>query len=276
MHAPWTSQFLFVHPLLRCLIHSFLQGIYLVALGWNEGAVGIALSMMGFTALIVQTFAGDIIDKTHFDRRAFLSLASVATAFSASAILFTHEGNGDRLLIFSTKIIEGIASSFIAPCVAALTLATFGPDVFDEIMASNIFWGHVGSVVSAVLAGLVGYALYPDIKYCFLVIGFSALMAVGGVQFLPEGDPLMGRGLQTHHAHDVAAGGNGTLDCDVALAPPSTGDDMKNEDSKTNYVNMEQQSAALQKDEDNMVSSYWSVFGDRKTVVLCLTGFFFQ
>jgi hypothetical protein len=30
-----------------------------VAIGWNEGAVGIALSMMGFTALIVQTFAGD-------------------------------------------------------------------------------------------------------------------------------------------------------------------------------------------------------------------------
>lgn len=35
------------------------QGIYLVTVGWNEGAVGTALSMMGFTALIVQTFAGD-------------------------------------------------------------------------------------------------------------------------------------------------------------------------------------------------------------------------
>ena len=158
--------------------------------------MGIALSMMGFTALVVQTFAGDIIDKTHFDRRAFLSLASVATAFSASAILFVHEGNNDHILIYATKVLEGIASSFIAPCVAALTLASFGPDVFDEVMASNIFWGHVGSVVSAVLAGLVGYLMYPDIKYCFLVIGFSALMAVGGVRFLPEGDPLMGRGLR--------------------------------------------------------------------------------
>jgi hypothetical protein len=41
----------------RC--RNIFQGIYLVAIGWNEGAVGIALSMMGFTALIVQTFAGD-------------------------------------------------------------------------------------------------------------------------------------------------------------------------------------------------------------------------
>ncbi|KAL7541853.1 hypothetical protein ACHAXR_011282 [Thalassiosira sp. AJA248-18] len=247
---------------------NIFQGIYLVALGWNEGSVGIALSLMGFTALIVQTFAGDIIDKTHFDRRAFLSLASVATAFSASAILFVNGADGGRLLIFSTKVIEGISSSFIGPCVAALTLASFGPDSFDEVMASNIFWGHVGSIASAFLAGLAGYCLYPDIKYCFLVIGFSALMAVGGVQLLPEGDPLLGRGLQTH----------GTLDNDVANARD---DGIKNEDSfKTDYVNMEQKQSSpkfhSQESEENMASSYWSVFSDRKTVVLCLTGFFFH
>lgn len=230
-----------------------------------------ALSMMGFTALIVQTFAGDVIDKTHFDRRMFLALASVATAFSASAILFVTEGNNDHALIFSTKVIEGISSSFIGPCVAALTLATFGPDVFDEVMASNIFWGHVGSIASAVLAGLAGYFLYPDIKYCFLVIGFSALMAVGGVQLLPEGDPLMGRGLNTHTTNNHDAGDD------------DDDDDMKNEDSEANYVNMEEQQSAAakipyhsQESEDEMVSSYWSVFADRKTVVLCLTGFFFQ
>ena len=219
---------------------------------------------MGFTALLVQTIAGDVIDKTKFDRRAFLSLASIATAFSASAILFVREGNNDHALIFSTKVIEGIASSFIGPCVAALTLATFGPNDFDDVMASNIFWGHVGSVVSAVLAGLAGYILYPDIKYCFLVIGFSAIMAVGGVRFLPEGDPLMGRGLQRS--------GNGTLDEDVVNAV-DTEDEQNNIESKSNYINMEQSSPSQGEQE---VSSYRSVFFDRKTMVLCLTGFFFQ
>ena len=245
----------------------YTQGIYLVALGWNEGSVGIALSMMGFTALIVQTFAGDIIDKTIFDRRKFLSLAAIATAFSASAILFVREGNEDHMMIFITKIIEGVSSSFIGPCMAALTLATSGPELFDEVMASNIFWGHVGSIASAVLAGLAGYLLYPDIKYCFLVIGFSALMAVGGVQFLPEGDPKMGRGLQTHHNTS-----GGTLD--DALAPPSSSnnddfkDNMKNE--ATNYINMDQQKQSEE------VASYWSILADRKTLILCLTGFFFH
>ena len=281
IHLPFTTPT--KHHISSSFPFRFVQGIYLVALGWNEGSVGMALSMMGFTALVVQTVAGDVIDKTHLDRRAFLSLASVATALSASAIMLAHEGNGDRVLIFSTKIIEGISSSFIAPCVAALTLATFGPDDFDGVMASNIFWGHVGSIVSAVLAGLVGYLLYPDIKYCFLVIGFSALMAVGGVQLLPEGDPILGRGLRhdcdRHHRDDAMTGG-GTLDGDVAR----DGDVIvaKNEGSME-YINMEQQNQQCNKpteedwkDEEKMVSSYWSVFADRKTVVLCLTGFFFQ
>lgn len=226
--------------------------------------MGIALSLMGFTALVVQTYAGDVIDKTHFDRRAFLSLASVATAFSASAILFVHEGNEDHTLIFGTKVIEGISSSFIGPCVAALTLATFGPDVFDEVMASNIFWGHVGSVASALLAGVAGYLLYPDIKYCFLVIGFSALMAVGGVQFLPEGNPLLGRGLQVRET-DFA--GKDTPDGEIA----------KQSGDQSEYFNKEQQhKPKFDEDEEKKASSYWEVFGDRKTLVLCLTGFFFQ
>ncbi|KAL7514525.1 hypothetical protein ACHAXN_011752 [Cyclotella atomus] len=229
---------------------NIFQGIYLVSIGWNEGSVGIALSAMGFTALMVQTLAGDVIDKTQFDRRTFLSLASIATAFSALAILFVHEGNTDHALMYVTKVIEGISSSFIAPCVAALTLATFGPDKFDEAMASNILWGHIGSVVSAISAGLVGYILYPNIKYCFLVIGFSATLAVGGVRFLPEGDPLQGRGLES--PRNATSGPQSTVEC------------------TPDYLPMEIQRT------ESVVSSYEDVFLDRKTIVVCLTGFFFH
>ena len=111
-------------------------------------------------------------------------------------------------------------------------------------MASNILWGHIGSVVSAVLAGAVGYVLYPDIKYCFLVIGFSALLAVMGVRFLPEGDPLLGRGLDSPR--------NSTIGVDQ------------------DYHAMEL------KHRSSEVSAYQDVFLDKKTIVVCLTGFFFQ
>ncbi len=166
----------------------------MVGLGWNESNVGIALSLMGFTALIIQPWAGDWVDKTALDRRIFLSVASLFTAASASAILFVRKGNNDHMLIFITKVIEGVTSSFIGPCLAALTLSTFGPNHFDAVMASNLLFGHIGSVAAAILAGIFAFTFYPDIKYCFLVVGASALMACFFVQFLPVGDQNMGRG----------------------------------------------------------------------------------
>jgi MFS family permease len=235
---------------------NIFQGIYLVGLGWNEGSIGVALSLMGFTALIVQTWAGDLVDKTTLDRRHFLTAASVVTAISASMILFVREGNQDHALIFISKIVEGVASSFIGPCLAALTLATFGPHHFDAVMASNIFWGHVGSVVAAVLAGLVSFVLYPNIKYCFLVIAASALVAVIFVQYLPEGDPLMGRGFQGKVALD------------------EYGHIEELEESEKSI--MAETGAIKQETEAPTAATYWEVFSDRRSYILCMTGFFFQ
>jgi MFS family permease len=222
---------------------NIFQGIFLVNLGWNEGSVGIALSLMGFTALVCQTFAGDAIDKTTFDRRKILVIASLMTACSATTVMFVREGNNDHMLMYITKIIEGLASSFIGPCLAALTLACNGPDNFDSTMANNVLWGHIGSATSAVLAGGIAYFLYPDIKYCFLVIGFSALLAIVFIQFLPEGDKNLARGFEKI-----------TSDCNDT------------EISETSKAHPSQMEAA----------SYLSVISEPKTLTLCLTGFFFH
>lgn len=235
---------------------NIFQGIYLVGLGWNEGAVGTALSLMGFTALVIQTWAGDLVDKTTIDRRIFLTAASIVTALSASAILFVREGNQDHGLIFISKIIEGVSSSFIGPCLAALTLATFGPVHFDAVMASNILWGHIGSVVAAILAGLVAYATYPDIKYCFLVISAAALGAVAFVQYLPEGDPLMGRGFEGKQALDEY-GHVENLRIDNNTKDPENSETTPDATAP-------------------IASPYFEIISDTRSLIVCATGFFFQ
>lgn len=237
---------------------NIFQGIYLVGLGWNEGSVGLALSLMGLTALIVQPFAGNLVDITPFDRRIFLAVASLITAFSASAVLLVQEGNGEHGLIFVTKIIEGMASSFIGPCLAALTLATFGPHHFDSVYASVVLYGHIGTMVAAVLAGLVAFVMYPDIKYCFLVIGASALLAVIFTQYLPQGCQIMGRGFQGDYAMDE----KGNIES-------------LNDNNDNIHVNSSNQSIDGTRD-DPQAASYLEVFLDKKTLVLCSTGFFFQ
>jgi len=236
---------------------NIFQGIYLVGKGWNEGSVGIALSLMGLTALVIQPWAGDWVDKTTVDRRIFLAVASLATALSASTILLVRDGNRDHGLIFATKIVEGVTSSFLGPCLAALTLATFGPRHFDAIMASNIMWGHIGSVAAAVLAGLVSYVMFPQIKLCFLVIGASALVACFFVQYLPEGDPLMGRGF----AGKVAMDEDGH---------------MEQLESDDESIDEEHTNAHVGGGEAPEAASYLEVFADTKSVILCFTGFFFH
>ena len=108
------------------------------------------------------------------------------------------------MLVYISKVIEGIAASFIGPCIAALTLASFGPKRFDKIMASNILWGHVGSVVAAAatVAGAVAFFLYPNVKCCFLVLGAAALFATMLIPQLPQGDRLTGRGFRRNVAFD--------------------------------------------------------------------------
>eukprot|EP00934_Nitzschia_sp_Nitz4_P007919 Nitzschia sp. Nitz4//scaffold14_size191712//144544//146686//NITZ4_001746-RA/size191712-snap-gene-0.141-mRNA-1//1//CDS//3329536996//7909//frame0 len=231
---------------------NIFQGIYLVGLGWNEGSVGAALSLMGLTALVMQTFAGDIIDKTSIDRRIFLTVASIVTALSASMIFFVREGNQDHGLVFVSKVVEGISSSFIGPCLAALTLATFGPHHFDTVMASNILWGHIGSIVAAGIAGFVAFELYPNIKYCFLVISAAALGAVVFVQYLPEGDPLMGRGFMGKVAMDEFG----------------------------HVENLVEETTAVKETESEpeapKAAAYSEVIADKRSFLLSLTGFFFH
>lgn len=264
---------------------NIFQGIYLVGIGWNEGSVGLALSLMGLTVLLVQAVAGDIVDKTRVDRRFFLALASIVTALSASAILFVREGNTDHAMIYITKVIEGVAGSFIGPCLAALTLANFGPAHFDKIMASNILWGHIGSVVAAVLAGGTAFIIYPNIKYCFLVIGASALLAVIFVNYVPEGDILMGRGFKgqtaiDEHGHVQRIGSDSDDDDDY-------GDDLDDKERRERQKQQQQVHSeggvpGVQTTRSEHIrsapkaSSYLEVFFEPPTLVLCLTGFFFQ
>ena len=230
---------------------NYFQGMYLVVQGWNASAIGYALSLMGFTTLFMQTFAGDLVDKVTIDRRILLAMAALTTAGSASTIMFVRDGNRDHMLMYITKVLEGVAASFMTPCLTALTLANFGPKRFDAIMAKNIFWGLVGYAIAATLVGASAYVLYPNIKYCFLVMGFSALMASLLTSFLPEGHPKLGSGFHIEDEQEKKA-----LDEESSHSS----------DENTTLVSRNKFKAA----------SYWSVMTEPRTLTFCLTGFFFQ
>lgn len=237
---------------------NYFQAIYLVGIGWNESAVGLCISIMGFTTLFMQGITGDFIDRTHHDRRLLLLIATFATAFSACAILLVREGNQDHGLMYSTKVIEGVAISFLTPCLASLILSNFGPEQFDSVVANNLIAGLSGYAVSAVSVGTAAYFLYPNIKYCFLLIGISALFAAFFIQFLPRGDHLMGRGFQQRVKYEEEI----TVTPNVKSQPPILIND--------------ENTHLFEKQLEPTASAYWTVLSERRTLVFCLTGFFFH
>jgi MFS family permease len=234
---------------------NILEGVYLVDIGWNEGSVGLALSLAGLTALIVQPWAGDWVDKTTVDRRMFLVIASVVTAISASAVLLVRPGNfaNDHSLIYTFKIMEGVAGSFIIPCISAASLATFGPQRFDEVMAAVMIWGHVGSVLLTIVAGFTAYYLYPNIEFCFLILGGAALIATVFVPFMPVGDPMVGRGFQGKEAALDEDGYRLERDGVASVVLNEMGCDLPPK-----------------------AASYLDTLTDKQTCLLCFTGFFYQ
>lgn len=121
------------------------------------------------------------------------------------------------------------------------------------------------------LAGLTAWITYPNIRYCFTVIGFSALLAVVGVKLLPEGDVLMGRGLKgSSEKVAIHSGDDGNdyvnMEVEGTTSWSSTQGNIASPKCRSNNGNTE----------ENAISSYWEIFSDRKTVVLCFTGFFFH
>ena len=253
---------------------------------------------MGLTSLSFQTISGDMIDKTTYDRRKVLSIACVITTLCALAILFVNDDSyGQHGLYYITKIIQGMASTFIMPTISALTMGWFGPKYFDLNMANIILYNHVGTLVTAVLAGLSAYLLYPNIQYSFLVLGFALVLALIFIRVLPKGDAAMGRGFHgTNENYTFDSQGNiitdddnndttnaknnNNNDTDSDSSGSSKGNDEVLKDDKTAPLNdctttaLETKVNSSSKEQE--AASYWTVFTDSKICILCLTGLFFQ
>lgn len=111
------------------------------------------------------------------------------------------------------------------------------------------------------MAGGVAYFLYPNIQYCFLVIGLSALVAIVFIRFVPQGDPIMGRGFQGDVAMDVQGNLEQVPSTSNSPPTPPANEGLFTGDTPTRGPK---------------ASSYAEVFSDRKTLVLCLTGWSFH
>lgn len=173
--------------------------MYLLALGWRESAVIFAGILRGGVESCFKGIVGDIIDKTTWDRRNMLAIASTIVAATSFMVFFVKGSEPvDKMTVYIVDTIESAAHAFLEPAFAAITLSAFGPELFDEMQVKKELVAHAGAIISGILSSVVAWVMYPSIELVFLLPAAFAICVVLFVRFIPKGDPLMGRGFHLH------------------------------------------------------------------------------
>ena len=147
-------------------------GIYLLsAQHWNLRDIGIATSIATFAGVMVQTPAGAFVDRFK-NKKTIVSIASVLIGLGTLLILIKPNYS----VVIISQIIVGVAATFIAPSIAAMTLGLVGYKKLEQRTGRNEMFNHGGNVTSAVVSGLIGYYLGLQGIFVFtLLLSFASV-----------------------------------------------------------------------------------------------------
>ena len=146
--------------------------IYLLAVHhWDPASIGLVMTLAGIAALVTQTPAGALIDRTH-SKRAVIVIAALLVTASCLVLPFLSSFS----LVALTQAISAIAASVFAPAIAAISLGITGPRAFTRRTGRNETFNHAGNACAALLAGGFAYLFGP-----VAVFYLMAAMALGSV-----------------------------------------------------------------------------------------------
>ncbi|WP_397458419.1 MFS transporter [Pseudomonas asplenii] len=146
--------------------------IYLLAVHqWEPASIGLVMTLAGIVALLTQTPAGALIDRTVAKRAVVIVAALLVTGSCLLLPWVTSFG-----LVALTQTISAIAGSVFAPAIAAISLGITGPKAFTRRTGRNETFNHAGNACAALLAGGCAYLFGPVVVFYLM-----ALMTVGSI-----------------------------------------------------------------------------------------------
>nr|WP_314872646.1 MFS transporter [uncultured Pseudomonas sp.] len=177
--------------------------IYLLAVHqWQPASIGLVMTIAGVTALLAQTPAGALIDRTPAKRAVVAIAALLVTGSCLLLPLISSFG-----LVALTQTISAIAGSVFAPAIAAITLGITGPKAFTRRVGRNETFNHAGNAFSALLAGGLAYLYGPVVVfYLMAALTIASIIAVKRVPAAAI-DHQLARGLSHTQAGDTQPAG---------------------------------------------------------------------
>jgi MFS family permease len=153
--------------------------IYLLTVQrWDEASIGVVMSIAGIAAILAQTPAGALIDKTKLKRALIIAAAILVTLCCVILPLLPT-----FLPVAITQAIAGAAGSVFQPAIAAITLGMMGLKAFARQTGRNEAFNHAGNAGAAVLAGGLAYVFGPVVV--FYLMGVMAAASIVATLAVP-------------------------------------------------------------------------------------------
>ena len=154
--------------------------VYLTVHKWPQMQIGMALSLGTVTALLSQLPAGALVDAAP-NKRAMAALGLVGIMLAALTLaLWPRE-----LPVLLAQVLHAIASAFVTPAIAAISLHLVGHAALGERLGRNARFGAIGSALAAAVMGATG--AYVSSRAVFWLTVALCLPALGALAAIGRG-----------------------------------------------------------------------------------------
>lgn len=158
-----------------------LVAVYLISFkGWQETHVGYVSLVMNLLMLLLQTPAGDLLDKMPY-KRAVTAGATLVASITTMAVAWTSE----LWAIIIIKALEGAAATIFLPSLMSLLLAVVPDAAVPKMVALTETSNKIGSALFTVATGFMSYYLYPNVAHVFYLLGGGGVVAAVFVMLIP-------------------------------------------------------------------------------------------
>jgi MFS family permease len=152
----------------------YLSVFLLTVRNWEPDQIGYVIAVPGIIGILIQPPAGALIDRTRY-KRYLLVGASLVIAICCYALIVSEEFS----VILISQALVGFVQSVYVPCVAAITLGIVGHALLSQRIGRNESFNHIGNMVAAIIAGLLGrFVSYEAIFYFSMLQCLALVVAV--------------------------------------------------------------------------------------------------
>lgn len=142
----------------------FMATYFVSARHWNPAQVGVILAVQKIASVLAQIPAGSTIDRSRA-KKYLLAVASLVIGVGAILIARLQSVTGQML----NQVMVGVSTAVATPLIAAISLGIVGRLALGRRIGRNEGFNHGGNLLTASLAGYLGYA--AGLQSIFLVCG---------------------------------------------------------------------------------------------------------